>query len=83
MTDFGSPVPPDLLLGAADIRRLFDELSSHLNDAGSTGHHLMIAGGAALALMWQDRLTHDIDVLEHRFRGPPGIDAVACRRSHG
>ncbi len=30
----------------------------------------MIAGGAALALMWEDRSTHDIDVLEHRFRAP-------------
>ena len=75
MTDFGTPIPPDPLLGAADIRRLFDRLSSHLSDAGSTGHHLMIAGGAALALMWEDRLTHDIDVLEHRFRAPPDTDA--------
>ena len=75
MTDFGSPIRPDPLLGAADIRRLFDELSSHLNDAGSTGHHLMIAGGAALALMWEDRLTHDIDVPEHRFRAPTDTDA--------
>ena len=75
MTDFGSPVPPDVLLGAADIERLFDALSSHLREADSTGHHLMIAGGAALALMWQDRLTHDIDVLEHRFRAPPDPDA--------
>ena len=31
----------------------------------------MIAGGAALVLMWQDRTTHDIDVLEHRIRTPP------------
>ena len=71
MTDLGPPILPDRQLGAGDIRRLFDQLSSHLRDAGSTGHHLMIAGGAALALMWEDRTTHDIDVLEHRFRAPP------------
>ena len=75
MTDFGTPITPNPLLGAADIRRLFDKLSSHLSDAGSPGHYLMIAGGAALALMWQDRLTHDIDVLEHRFRAPPNPDS--------
>ena len=81
MTDPGPPVPPgprvppDPQLGAADIRRLFDRLSSHLRDAASTGHHLMIAGGAALALMWEDRTTRDIDVLEHRFRAPPGPDS--------
>ncbi len=72
MTDFGEPIRPDPQLGAVDIRRLFDLLSSHLHAAGSTGHRLMIAGGAALALMWEDRVTHDIDVLEHRFRAPPG-----------
>ena len=75
MTDFGLPIPPDPQLGAADIRRLFDQLSSHLRDAGSTGHHLMIAGGAALALMWEDRTTHDVDVLAHRFRAPPEPDS--------
>ena len=75
MSDARPPVPPDRQLGAADIRRLFDQLSSHLRDAGSTGHHLMIAGGAALALMWDDRTTHDIDVLEHRFHAAPHADA--------
>ena len=75
MSDAWPPVPPDRQLGAADIRRLLDRLSSHLRDAGSTGHHLMIAGGAALALMWDDRTTHDIDVLEHRFRATPHSDA--------
>lgn len=75
MTDIGPPIPPDPQLGAGDIRRLFDQLSSHLRDAGSTGHHLMIAGGAALALMWDDRTTHDVDVLEHRFRAPPQPDS--------
>lgn len=79
MTDFGPPVAPDVLLGAADIERLFDALSSHLREAGSTGHHLMIAGGAALALMWRDRLTRDVDVVEHRFRVPP--DAHGERRT--
>lgn len=81
MTDVWPPVPPDPELGAADIRRLFNRLSSHLRDAGSTGHHLMIAGGAALALMWEDRTTHDIDVLEHRFRGPSHVDTDTERRT--
>ncbi len=74
MTDIGPPIPQDRQLDAADIEYLFDCLSSHLRKAGSTGHHLMIAGGAALALMWQDRTTHDIDVLEHRFKAPPHQD---------
>ena len=71
MTATGPPIPPDRQLDATDIGYLFDCLSSHLHEAGSTGHHLMIAGGAALALMWADRTTHDVDVLEHRFRAPP------------
>lgn len=75
MTGIGPPIPPDRQLDATDIRYLFDRLSSQLHEAGSTGHHLMIAGGAALALMWQDRTTHDIDVLEHRFRAPHHQDA--------
>ena len=75
MTDIWPPVPPDPQLGAADIRRLLDRLSSHLRDAGCAGHHLMIAGGAALALMWEDRTTHDSDVLEHRLRASPHTDA--------
>ena len=37
MTDFGLPISPDPQLGAADIRRLFDQLSSHLRDAGTAG----------------------------------------------
>ncbi|MYD06535.1 MAG: hypothetical protein F4X07_06160 [Acidimicrobiaceae bacterium] len=72
MTGFGQPVAGDPQLGADDIRHLFDQVSTHLRDAGSVGHHLMIAGGAALALMWQDRTTRDVDVLEHRFRAPAG-----------
>ena len=74
MTGIGPPIPHDRQLDAADIRYLFDRLSSHLREAGSTGHHLMIAGGAALALIWEDRTTHDIDVLEHRFRAPQHQD---------
>ena len=88
MTDFGAPVSSDPQLGGADIRRLFDQLSSHLRDAGSSGHHLMIAGGAALALMWEDRTTHDVDVLEHRFRAPAdperrttAVDFISMRLS--
>ena len=46
-------------------------VSSHLRDAKSFNHHLTIAGGAALALRWEDRFTHDVDVLEHRFRYRP------------
>ena len=63
-------------------------MSSHLRDAGSSGHHLIIASGAALALMWEDRTTHDIDVLEHRFRVPPeperrttAVDFISMRLS--
>ncbi|MDE0495530.1 MAG: hypothetical protein OXH54_16425 [Acidimicrobiaceae bacterium] len=70
MTAAEPPIPQDRQLDATDIRYLFDSLSSHLHQAGSAGHHLMIAGGAALALMWADRTTHDVDVLEHRFRAP-------------
>ena len=81
MTGLGPPVPPDPQLGAADIRRLFDRLSSHLGGAGSAGHHLMIAGGAALALMWEDRTTHDVDVLEHRFRAAPHAGAERRTRA--
>lgn len=37
MSDSCQPVPPDRRLGAADMRRLFDQLSSHLRAGGSTG----------------------------------------------
>ena len=53
---------------AVVVRRLFDGLSSHLRSTGSHNHNLTIVGGAALALLWDDRLTRDVDVLEHRFR---------------
>lgn len=90
MTGPGPLFPPDRQLGAAEIRRLLDCLSSHLRDAGSAGHHLMIVGGAALALMWEDRTTHDIDVLlTDRARTPqdpvpagrrtPSIDLISMR----
>ena len=74
MTDTWPPTLPDPQLDAGDIRRLLDAVASHLRAVGSTGHHLMIAGGAALALMWEDRTTHDVDVLEHRFRAPPDTE---------
>ena len=89
MSDFGPPIPPDRQLDAAEIRRLLDRLSSHLREAGSTGHHLMIVGGAALALMWEDRTTHDVDVLADRSRAPqrpvpagrrtPSVDLISMR----
>ena len=73
MTGRGPLFPPDRQLDAAEIRRLLDRLSSHLREAGSAGHHLMIVGGAALALMWEDRTTHDVDVLlPDRSRAPQG-----------
>ena len=56
------PLTPQL------IRALFDSLSGHLREADSYNHHLMIAGGAALALRWDHRLTRDVDVLDHRLR---------------
>jgi len=59
---------PSRRFDAVVVRRLLDGLSSHLRSAGSHNHNLMIVGGAALALLWDDRLTRDVDVLEHRFR---------------
>lgn len=56
------------VLTAPVIRRLFDEVSSHLRAAESFNHRLTIAGGASLALRWDDRFTYDVDVLEHRLR---------------
>ncbi len=64
----GPPSAEQGLLTAALIRTLFDDLSSNLRQAGSSNHHMMIAGGAALALRWGDRLTRDVDVLDHRLR---------------
>ena len=61
-------------LDAATVRHLFDQLSSHLRSAGSYNHSLTIVGGAALALLWEDRLTRDVDVLEHRFRWAVGSE---------
>ena len=66
-----APRDPHLLLTAGLIGELFEELSEHLKAAASYGHHMMIAGGAALALRWDDRVTRDVDVLEHRFRRTP------------
>ena len=66
MTEETGPERP--VLTAPVIRRLFDEMSSHLRAAESFNHRLTIAGGASLALRWDDRFTHDVDVLEHRLR---------------
>lgn len=70
------------LLTARDIRRLLDALDSR-------HHHLLVAGGAALALMWENRAarhraTRDIDAREHRFRAPPerrtcAVDLISMR----
>ena len=89
MNDLGPPIPPDRRLDADEIRRLLDGLSSHLREASSTGHRLMVVGGAALALMWQDRTTHDIDVLADRSRTrqhpggagrrTPSVDLISMR----
>ena len=59
---------PSRRFDAVVVRRLLDGLSSHLRAAGSDNHNLMIVRGAALALLWDDRVTRDVDVLEHRFR---------------
>ena len=88
VTEESALEPP--VLTASVIRRLFDAVSSHLRDARSFNHRLTIAGGAALALRWgqSDRMTSDIDVLEHRFRyhaQPPGtrstgtVDFISMR----
>ena len=89
MTGSGALFPPDRQLDAAEIRRLLGCLSSHLREAGSAGHRLMIVGGAALALMWEDRTTHDIDVLTDRAGAPqdavpagrrtPAVDLISMR----
>ncbi|MCY3806405.1 MAG: hypothetical protein OXG55_07150 [bacterium] len=55
-------------LSAEVLRLVFDDLSRRLRAAESYNHHMMIAGGAALALRWDHRLTRDVDVLEHRLR---------------
>lgn len=81
MTDLGPPILPDRQLDAAEIRRLLDCLSSQLREAGSAGHHLMIVGGAALALMWEDRTTHDIDVLRTDRAAAPQDPVPAGRRT--
>ena len=79
MTDGGGDSRPSRRFDAAVVRRLLDGLSSHLRSAGSYNHNLMIVGGAALALLWEDRLTRDVDVLEHRFRW--GHDSPAERHT--
>lgn len=77
------------LLTAHDIRRLLGALNARLLDVDSRHHHLLVVGGAALALMWENRATghratRDIDVLEHRFRAPPdrrtsAVDLISMR----
>ena len=77
------------LLTAHDIRRLLGALNDCLLDLDSRHHQILVAGGAALALMWEDRstqhrATRDIDVLEHRFRSPPerrtgAVDLISMR----
>ncbi|MXY09007.1 MAG: hypothetical protein F4Z00_03980 [Acidimicrobiaceae bacterium] len=71
-------LPPDRQLDAAEIRRLLNCLSSHLQEAGSARNHLMIVGGAALALMWEDRTTHDVDA----GRRTPSVDFISMRFTH-
>ena len=68
MTDGGGR--PSRRFDAAVVRRLLDGLSSHLRSAGSYNHNLMIVGGAALALLWEDRLTRDVDVPCPNLRPP-------------
>lgn len=74
-------LPPDRQLDAAEIRRLLNCLSSHLQEAGSARNHLMIVGGAALALMWEDRTTHDAGVVFPDRAGAPQDPAAVGRRT--
>ena len=73
MTDGGGDSRPSRRFDAAVVRRLLDGLSSHLRSAGSYNHNLMIVGGAALALLWEDRLTEGVAKARHdrQGRGPP------------
>jgi hypothetical protein len=74
-------------LDAVTIRSVLEDLSEKLRSAGSYNHHMMIAGGAALALRWHDRATHDVDVLDHRRRWQyqsgdrhtPAVDFISMR----
>ena len=70
-----APSDPHLLLTAGFIGELFEELSSHLQAAASYGHHMMIAGGAALALRWDDRVTRDVGLVVEAY----GQEAATAR----
>lgn len=71
-------LPHDVLTGDR-LRRLFDELDAEL-DAEGPRVEVVICGGAALALRWDDRATHDVDALdEFPARLTAAIAAVAAR----
>ena len=49
-------------LGHRQLLALFGELNEHLT--GGVVHELLLVGGAALALRWDDRLSVDVDVVD-------------------
>ena len=71
-------LPHDVLTGDR-LRRLFDELDAELGGDGPR-IEVVICGGAALALRWNDRATHDVDALnEFPARLTSAIATVAAR----
>ena len=69
--------PPNL--GRRQLLDLFGELDQLLT--GDVTHELLVVGGAALAMRWEDRLSADVDVVDVPI--PPelreAIQAVAAR----
>lgn len=71
-------LPHDVLTGDR-LRRLFAELDQELGAGGPTVE-VVICGGAALALRWDDRATHDVDAVEELpKRTLTAISEVASR----
>ncbi|WP_419925947.1 DUF6036 family nucleotidyltransferase [Candidatus Poriferisocius sp.] len=71
-------LPHDVLTGDR-LRQLFDELDAEL-DAKGPRVEVVICGGAALAMGWDDRATHDVDALdEFPARLSIAIATVAAR----
>ena len=68
-------------LGRRQLLDLFGELDELL--AGDAMHELLVVGGAALALRWEDRLSADVDVVDVPIPGElqTAIRAVADRHS--
>ena len=77
-------MPPDRLdqLGVERLRELFAELDAELAGRGEPVR-VLVAGGAALAFRWSDRVTYDVDLIGGDF--PPdfrtAVVAVAERHN--